>query len=253
MVFGLTHSVLCLFLTFSMRLLFKVLIAEPHANVTLPSPLEIEHYKEIVLENFPALNGVWCMMDGLKIPSQASGDRKTQNAYYNGWLHDHFVNAVFVFAPSGTIVACTLNAPGSWHDSFIAQNGGLYDKLDEVFESTGGKCVVDAAFSKLRCPYLVKSGQKCVGNIRLLVNQIKVQATSLRQSAEWGMRALQGSFPRLKDRITFSDNIADRKVFLNLFPMLYNFRTHYVGLNQIRSTFYPNFELNGDNVLDIFN
>jgi hypothetical protein len=179
--------------------------------------------------------------------------RKTQNAYYKGWLHDHFVNVVFVFAPSGTIVACTLNAPGSWHDSFIAQNGGLYDKLDEVFESTGGKCVVDAAFSKLRCPYLVKSGQKCVGNIRLLVNQIKVQATSLRQSAEWGMRALQGSFPRLKDRITFSDNIADRKVFLNLFPMLYNFRTHYIGLNQIRSTFYPNFELNGDNVLDIFN
>ncbi len=108
---------------------------------------------------------------------------------------------------------CTLNAPGSWHDSFIAQNGGLYGKLDEVFESTGGKCAVDAAFSKLRYPYLVKSGQKCVKNVRLLVNQIKVQATSLRQSAEWGMRALQGSFPRLKDRITFSDDIADRKVF----------------------------------------
>jgi hypothetical protein len=129
------------------------------------------------------------------------------------WLYGHFVHAVFIFAPSGTIVVCTLNAPGSWHDSFIAQNGGLYGKLDEVFESTGGKCAVDAAFSKLRYPYLVKSGQKCVKNVRLLVNQIKVQATSLRQSAEWGMRALQGSFPRLKDRITFSDDIADRKVF----------------------------------------
>jgi len=44
------------------------------------------------------------MMDGLKIPIQASGDRKTLNAYYNGWLHDHFINTVFVFAPSGTIV-----------------------------------------------------------------------------------------------------------------------------------------------------
>jgi hypothetical protein len=44
----------------------------------------------------------------------------------------------------------------------------------------------------------------------LLVNRIKVQATSLRQAAEWGMRALQGSFPRLKERKTFSDDIADR-------------------------------------------
>jgi hypothetical protein len=60
------------------------------------------------------------MMDGLKIQIQASGDRKMQNAYYTGWLHDHFVNAVFVFVHSGSITVCTLNAPGSWHDSFIA-------------------------------------------------------------------------------------------------------------------------------------
>ena len=57
---------------------------------------------------------------------------------------------------------------------------------------------------------------------------------------------------KIKKRITFSDDITDRKVFLNLIPMIYNFRMHYVGLNQIRSTFYPNFEVNGDHVLDIF-
>lgn len=60
------------------------------------------------------------MMDGLKILIQTSGDRRTQNALYNGWLHDHFVNAVFVFTPSGTIVACTFNTPGSCQGSFIA-------------------------------------------------------------------------------------------------------------------------------------
>ena len=63
-----------------MRLLFKVLALEHHAKVSLPSPVEIEHYKDIVLQNFADLNGVWCMMDGLKIPIQASGDRKMQNA-----------------------------------------------------------------------------------------------------------------------------------------------------------------------------
>ncbi len=93
-------------------------------------------------------------------------------------------NAVFVFAPSGTIVSCTLNAPGSWPDSFIAQNGGLYDKLDEVFHSTGGRCVVGAAFLQVCCPYLVKSGEKFFGDYNLLVSQFQTQAASLCQAAK---------------------------------------------------------------------
>jgi hypothetical protein len=66
------------------------------------------------------------------------------------------------------------------------------------------------------------------------------------------MRELQGSFPGLKDRIIYLDDMADRKLFLQLIPMIYNFRSKFGGLNQIRSTFYPNFELNGDNVLNVF-
>jgi len=102
---------------------------EPLAKVGTPSVDEIQGYQAIVQEHFPALDGVWCVMDGLKIPIQRSGDELTQNKYYNGWLHAHFVGCVMAFAPSRIIVACTLNAPGSWHDSFIAQNSGLYDQL----------------------------------------------------------------------------------------------------------------------------
>jgi hypothetical protein len=47
MVFDVTHSALCLFLTFSMMLLLKDLAAKQYAKVVLPSPVEIEHYKEI--------------------------------------------------------------------------------------------------------------------------------------------------------------------------------------------------------------
>ncbi len=94
-------------------------------------------------------------MGDLKILFQASGDRRMQNAYYNGWLRDHFIITAF-FAPYGTIVECTLNAPGSWHDSFIAQNGGVYDKLDEVFHSSRGRCVIDAAFSLVCCLHQVQ-------------------------------------------------------------------------------------------------
>jgi hypothetical protein len=219
--------------------------------VEIPSCDEINAYKEKIMANFPDLDGVWCVMDGLKIPIQKPADEATQNAYYNGWLHDHFVGCVFAFAPSGMVVACTLNAPGSWHDSFIAENGGLYAKLESVYEATGGKAVVDSAFSMKRCPFLIKSGKK-KNRETAVARRIRHQATFLRQSAEWGMRALQGSFPRLKDRIIYFDDMADRKLFLHLIPMIYNFRTKFVGLNQIRSTFYPNFELNGENVLNVF-
>jgi hypothetical protein len=67
---------------------------------------------------------------------------------------------------------------------------------------------------------------------------LQQEATSLRQAAEWGMRAIQSSFPRLKDRIQYENN-GERKVFLLLLPLLYNYRTNLVGLNQIGSTYVP--------------
>jgi hypothetical protein len=82
MIFGLTHSILCLCLKFSMKLLFKVLVSEHYTKVMLPSLFEIELYKETILQNFPDLYGAWCTMDGLKIPIQAPDNRKMQNALH---------------------------------------------------------------------------------------------------------------------------------------------------------------------------
>ena len=42
---------------------------------------------------------------------------------------------------------------GSWHDSEIAQTGGLYDKLADVNASHGAVIVADSAFPKPgQCP-----------------------------------------------------------------------------------------------------
>jgi len=146
MIFGVTHSVLALFLWYSIKLLYKVLKEEPTARIEIPSVEEIMEYQEVISSHFPVLNCTWCVVDGLKIPIQKSGDEATQNTYYNGWLHSRFVGDIFVFAPSGVIVACILNAPGSWHDSYIAENGRLYNKLKSVHETTGGIEVVDSVF-----------------------------------------------------------------------------------------------------------
>ena len=53
---------------------------------------------------------------------------------------------VFVFAPDGRIVAMVVNAPGSFHDSVIFEYGDLYEKLENLFDETGVRSVVDSAF-----------------------------------------------------------------------------------------------------------
>lgn len=96
----------------------------------------------------------------------------------------------------------------------------MYAKLESVYTSTGGRVVVDYAF-------LIKSD----GDVVLPTEQGK-QATSLRQSAEWGMRAPQAAFPRLKDRFLYEKN-GERKCVLYSLVHLFNLRSKLVGLNQI--------------------
>ena len=52
------------------------------------------------------LKDVYCVADGLKLYLEQSGSYIVQNMFYNGWTHDHYVSNVFVFAPSGVVIAC---------------------------------------------------------------------------------------------------------------------------------------------------
>ena len=70
-------------------------------------------------------------------------------------------------------------------------------------------------------------------------------ATSMRQSAEWGMRALQSSFPRLKDRFVYEEQ-GERKVMLRMILLLYNIRARKVGINQIQNVYMPALNINAN-------
>jgi hypothetical protein len=89
------------------------------------------------------------------------------------------------------------------HDSTMASWSGIYKKLDDLYEITGAKVVVDSAFALEHRQSVYKSYQSNIDNQgRLQQNlQVQRQATSVWQMAEWGMRGLQASFPRLKDRL----------------------------------------------------
>jgi hypothetical protein len=246
LVFGLTGSVLSLFLRYGRRLLLRVLKAEPGSRIQMPSIEEIRDYQEIVWRLYPSLNGVWFVMDGLKLYLQQCGVGPIQACFYNGWQHDHYVSNIFAFAPSGLIVCCSINAPGCMHDSSVADYGKVYDKLEQQYVVTGGKGVVDSAFSRRRHGFLIKSSQTVATNAPRRQVLVQRDATSLRQTAEWGMRGFQGSFPRLKDRFMYEET-GERMLMLLTTVHLYNFRTRYVGLNQIRSVFLPHLETNTGN------
>ena len=113
---------------------------------------------------------------------------------------------IFAFAPNGSIIACTLNAPGTWHDSTLAHWGSMYSKLQKCWEDHHGKVLMDSAFASNMYKFIIQSSQNVPlmeGCQAMLLGQ---QTMSCRQAVEWGMRGLQGSFPRLKDCIIYEEN-----------------------------------------------
>ena len=76
------------------------------------------------------------------------------------------------------------------------------------------------------------------------------QATSCRQPAEWGMRGLQDSFPRLKDCIVYEEN-GERAIILKFITLLYNYRVRSVGINQILNHYMPLLSIDATYVLSV--
>ena len=204
----------------------------------MPDAAEIAMFKEAIVAKHSLLVDCYCMVDGLKLYLQQSGDSVIQSRFYNGWKHDHFVTNIFAFAPNGSIIACTLNAPGTWHDSTLAHWGSMYAKLQKCWEEHHGKVLMDSAFASNMYEFIIQSSQNIPvteGRQAMLLGQ---QATSCRQAAEWGMRGLQGSFPRLKDRIIYEEN-GERAIILKFITLLYNYRVRTLGINQILNYYMP--------------
>jgi hypothetical protein len=144
--FQLSHSCLGLWLRFGMRIIVNVLRDHPFAQVRKPSPEEVTAYQQAIMAKYPSLSEVWGTLDGLNLNIQSTKDDKIQSIFYNGWMHGHYVSSVFIFGMDGVIRICGLNAPGTMHDSTLVDYGNVYEKLEAVFDETGGKVVVDSAF-----------------------------------------------------------------------------------------------------------
>jgi hypothetical protein len=256
LIFGLSCSNLCMYLRFGCRVIVEALKIDSLAMIAIPSNEIIALYQEAVGAIYPLLSDVWSTMDGLKLYLQQLGNTEIQACYYNGWTHGHYVTSIFVFCPDGTIPIAFFNVPGSVHDSQVAHWGRVYDELGAVYDDTGGKCTVDSAFSKVNRPFLIKSSQDYLMSTMPTCHeqrediQRKGQATSMRQAAEWGMRAIQSSFPRLKDTFVYEDT-GERRILMKMVCLLYNLRARTVGINQIKNVFIRHLDANANNDMNM--
>lgn len=240
LIFGLTSSKISIWLRFSRRILLLVLSQMKEAAVEMPSVEEARSLATFIESKYPALEGVWGAMDGLKVMVETSGDPIEQSYYFNGWLQGHYLSNLLLFSCDGKIRAAYLNCPGTYHDSAMAHRGEVYKKIEGLYTSSDGraKVVVDSAFNLEQCPYLIKSYQNNYNGDFRQIPVINQEATSVRQLAEWGMRGFQSSFPRLKDKLRIT-NHTERQMILSLCLKLWNYRASVVGQNQIRSSFMP--------------
>ena len=96
-----------------MQILVAILKADLKSEVRMPDAAKIALFKEAITAKHSLLVDCHCMVDGLKLYLQQAGDSVIQSRFYNGWKHNHYVTNIFAFALSGSIIACTLNAPGT--------------------------------------------------------------------------------------------------------------------------------------------
>jgi hypothetical protein len=236
LIFGMAYTNLDDYLIFAKRIIVMVLREHPMAKVRIPSSEKIEEYVLMVNQQQPYLSDVWCTMDGFKLMLEQSRDAIIQEQLYYGWMHDHYVTSVMCFCPDGTIPIVFCNIHGAVHDSQVADYGDIYDKLEYVYERDGAKCTVDSAFGNVSRQFLIKLSQKLIHIEDRVKRGMARDATSMRQSAEWGMRAFQSSMPRLKDPMIIETRDG-RRVTSTMMILLYNLRARAVGINQLKSVY----------------
>ena len=243
LIFGiLPNSVTPTIITMSRRIV-KALKNHPAAEIRFPSIEEIRELCDMVRHREPMIDDVFGFLDGLALPVQCSPEEDEQNAFYNGYYCDTMVNNIFLFAPTGKIIYAVFNCPGSWHDSSVAEPlKQLVLELDLMY-----KICVDqgfprsGAFADKFVGPLSKAARRSLSPIlRSIILQLHNKYVSLRQGSEWGMRGLQGTFSRLKARLT--SNKTKRYLIIKSILLLSNFRIHYSGLNQIATVFNYHYE-----------
>ena len=230
MIFGVTPSSCSRVINSMLRLVVRRLKKHPLARVKFPNAEKMAHFAALIQNREATVDDVIGFMDGVAFASECSSEEIEQNAYYNGYHRDTMVNNMFAYGHDGKVFLAAINFPGSWHDGSITTNllpfitgkiQGYKICVDQGFPRSGDACQI------LVGPYSKRSACRLAPNLRPYLLRMSATYTSLRQASEWGMKALQGSFPRCKARLPSCK--VKRGLVLEAIVLIHNFRTELVG------------------------
>ena len=242
-LFGVTPSSVSDILQNVITLIIEKLEFHPDCKIQWPSPEKMRALSDLVRARSAELPNVFGFVDGLWLPVPNDQDESIQNAFYNGWKTTPSISNVLCFSPEGKIIYAAYNMPGSWHDWTCAR--GLFHKLKSKTPAPF-RILGDSAFSttereikeKLLTP--LRENEISI-HPRIKAAQVRLHQVVVRerQAAEWGMRALQGTFARLT--LLMSNVPKRRRELLLAVFLLHNFHASRGGLNQIREVYRGDF------------
>ena len=242
LIFGITPSVCNRAINSMLKRIVRKLRTHPMARIKFPNIQKMAEFAAMVQQREPLVNDIIGFMDGVSFSSQSTDERVAQNAMYCGYDCDTTVNNVFAYGPDGKVFFAAINFPGSWAD------GTLTARFFHQMKSKMGdyKICVDQGFPRngdalgtFVGPITKRAARRLHRSVRDYLLRISNVHTSLRQASEWGMRGLQGTFPRVKKRLP-SDS-ETRRLVIEAIVLLHNFRTEFVGYNQIKTVFDPEY------------
>ncbi|KAG2048889.1 hypothetical protein BDR06DRAFT_984583 [Suillus hirtellus] len=209
----------------------------------------------LIVAHHSRLEGAFRSIDGLILPVQTSHDVDIENATYNSWLSKHFVSSVIAFSAEGIVIVARTNAFGSWHDSHLTSH--IYTKLC-LDTPPGYYIVADTAFphgttsidGRICTP--LKHGQVLCGSAAEIEEHMvfNCQLLSYCQTAEWGMRAIQGAFGRLHMPLDITNQEAHSNL-IEICLRLHNLHAVCVGINQIWTVYMKHWQATKDD-LDVW-
>ena len=204
MLFVITPSVCSCIINKMLSKVVKKLRNHPFAQVRFPDKHTMREYADMVQLREPEVDDIIGFMDGVSFSSECTDERIEQNAYYCGYNCDTMVNNIFAFGPDGKVFFAAINFPGSWADGALTARflahiktriGSYKICVDQGFPRNGN------VYDNLVGPMSRRTAGRVSPFIHPYLLQLSNCYVSLRQASEWGMRGLQGSFPRFKKQL----------------------------------------------------
>jgi hypothetical protein len=225
------------------KALLKCLNLIPEAVIKWPSKEEQILFASWVEQKYPLLKGRWGFIDGKNFKIKKPSASEIQNAFYNGWLHSHFVTGTLCYAADGTVVWGKHNYVGSWNDGETSRDFQLM-LLNPDINVEGHGVIADSAFpvsgnleGKIVTPMkqtdIDRLDDTDLAHALRLDNLIK----SCRQAAEWGMGSAPKVFRQLEIPLPLDPKIRARRI-ANI-NKLYNMRVRLMGISEILNVFRP--------------